>query len=158
MDFEPYFKSATGNRSNDHPRDLFVETTELVKGLGASLNSTHFCFWFIVQGNCRDIAGSDVEMFPAGNFLAIARQMRPIFDRLMEDLRKNSRIRVYNYQTSGPVEYQEFYPSRSKKIIDEIDTVLANYYGLTEEELDFITNYDIKYRMGLEQRNEQRER
>ena len=36
----------------------------------------------------------------------------------------------------------------SKPIIDEIDTVLAEHYGFTDEELDFIINYDIKYRMG----------
>jgi hypothetical protein len=29
--------------------------------------------------------------------------------------------------------------------------VLAAHYGLTEEELDFIINYDIKYRMGREE-------
>ena len=28
------------------------------------------------------------------------------------------------------------------------DTVLAGRYGFTEEELDFILNYDIKYRLG----------
>ena len=33
--------------------------------------------------------------------------------------------------------------------VDEIDTVLAKHYGFIEEELDFIINYDIKYRMGL---------
>ncbi len=32
--------------------------------------------------------------------------------------------------------------------LDEIDTLLAKHYGFTEEELDFIINYDIKYRMG----------
>jgi hypothetical protein len=26
--------------------------------------------------------------------------------------------------------------------------VLAHHYGFTDEELDFIINYDIKYRMG----------
>jgi hypothetical protein len=26
--------------------------------------------------------------------------------------------------------------------------VLAQHYGFTDEELDFIINYDIKYRMG----------
>ncbi|HZX49086.1 MAG TPA: hypothetical protein VFF47_07720 [Nitrospirota bacterium] len=36
----------------------------------------------------------------------------------------------------------------SKPIIDEIDKVLAEHYGFTNEELDFIINYDIKYRMG----------
>jgi len=39
-------------------------------------------------------------------------------------------------------------PKLSKKIIDEIDSVLAQHYGFTDEELDFIINYDIKYRMG----------
>ena len=28
--------------------------------------------------------------------------------------------------------------------------LLAGHYGLTEEELDFIVNYDVKYRMGDE--------
>lgn len=41
----------------------------------------------------------------------------------------------------------------SKFILDEIDKVLAKHYGFTEEELDFIINYDIKYRMGKELNN-----
>lgn len=36
----------------------------------------------------------------------------------------------------------------SKPNIDQIDTVLAEHYGFTEAELDFIINYDMKYRMG----------
>ena len=28
-------------------------------------------------------------------------------------------------------------------------TALARHYGFTDEELDFIINYDIKYRKGL---------
>ncbi|MBQ2360092.1 MAG: hypothetical protein II398_04275, partial [Prevotella sp.] len=55
--------------------------------------------------------------------------------------------RVY---PSGMVYYEEYYPAKSKSIIDEIDKVLAKHYGFTEEELDFIINYDIKYRMGDE--------
>jgi len=39
-------------------------------------------------------------------------------------------------------------PKHSKAIIDEIDAVLARHYGFTEVELDFIINYDIRYRMG----------
>jgi len=33
-------------------------------------------------------------------------------------------------------------------IIDKIDCLLAQHYGFTDEKLDFIINYDIKYRMG----------
>ena len=32
----------------------------------------------------------------------------------------------------------------------KIDKLVYQLYGLTEEELDFIINYDIKYRMGKE--------
>ncbi len=49
-----------------------------------------------------------------------------------------------------------FFQSLSKLIIDEIigaaspmeNRVLAQHYGFTAAELDFIINYDIKYRMG----------
>ena len=52
------------------------------------------------------------------------------------------------YKGSGVVEYDEFDLKPSKPIIDEIDKVLAAHYGLNEDELDYIINYDIKYRMG----------
>ena len=67
----------------------------------------------------------------------------------MADIKEKSRRRVYVYKTSGRVEYDEFYLKESKSIIDEIDRVLAQHYGFTDEELDFIINYDIKYRLGL---------
>jgi hypothetical protein len=46
-------------------------------------------------------------------------------------------------------------PKLSKAIIDEIDSALAEHYGFTNEELDFIINYDVKYRMGQDDDGEQ---
>jgi len=37
---------------------------------------------------------------------------------------------------------------KNRPILDEIAPVLAGHYGFTAEELDFILNYDIKYRLG----------
>ncbi len=48
-------------------------------------------------------------------------------------------------------------PKFSKPIIDEIDRVLARHYGFTDEELDYIINYDIKYRLGAEDVNGEEE-
>jgi len=39
---------------------------------------------------------------------------------------------------------------RCKTTLDAIDELLAEHYGFTDEELDFIINYDIKYRMGAD--------
>ena len=65
--------------------------------------------------------------------------------KLMESFENNIELRRPN--TDGIIEgyYQ---PIKSNPIIDEIDKVLAEHYGFTNEELDFIINYDIKYRMG----------
>jgi hypothetical protein len=41
----------------------------------------------------------------------------------------------------------DFRNSRYYRFIEKIVHVLAKHYGFTEEELDFIINYDIKYRM-----------
>jgi hypothetical protein len=38
--------------------------------------------------------------------------------------------------------------TRVEPLQDEIDRVLAQHYGFTEAELDFIIHYDIKYRLG----------
>ena len=67
---------------------------------------------------------------------------------LMEDYQVNATRKRATYKTTGKVEYDEFSPRESKPIIDEIDRVLARHYGFTDAELDFIINYDIKYRMG----------
>lgn len=55
--------------------------------------------------------------------------------------------------TIGKIQY--IFPKLSKPIIDEIDTALAEHYGFTEEELDFIINYDIKYMLGKELEGEE---
>lgn len=70
--------------------------------------------------------------------------------KLSLDLNNNIQIAEYQYKGRGTVRFAQFFPKKSKSIIDEIDKVLARHYGFTEEELDFIINYDIKYRMGDE--------
>jgi hypothetical protein len=56
--------------------------------------------------------------------------------------------RIFITKNGDLIEYEEFSASQSKLIIDEIDRVLAQHYGFTAEELDFMINYDIKYHMG----------
>ena len=36
---------------------------------------------------------------------------------------------------------------KSKEIIDEIDTMLGEYYGFDKQEIDYIINYNIDFMM-----------
>jgi hypothetical protein len=151
MDFEQYFKSPTRSRSVHHFRDLYFIDDRHGRFIGAILNSTLFFFWFISVGNGRNITGADVEKIPVGKVSDQMLEVMPnIFGLLMENYQKNSFIRKRK-----DCEFQEFQPSLSKPIIDEIDHVLAKHYGFTDEELDFIINYDIKYRMGRDAGSEE---
>ena len=144
MDFEQYFKSATRSRSIHHFRDLWLRDTDSAKAVGALLNSSLFFLWFVTIGNGRNITGEDVAQFPIGS-LPEHQGCSHLFDDLMDDYKKHAIIRQ-----RVDAEFQEFYPGKSKGYIDSIDRVLAEHYGFTDEELDFIINYDIKYRMGRE--------
>ena len=71
-------------------------------------------------------------------------------DQMETSLRTNAIYYSINSVTNGlneTVTYQKF---KSKDIMDAIDKELTKVSNLTEEELDFIINYDIKYRMGDE--------
>jgi hypothetical protein len=74
---------------------------------------------------------------------------RKLADRLVNSLESHASEKTINTKQGHKIEYHEIKASSSKPIIDEIDTILATHYGFTPEELDFIINYDIKYRMGL---------
>jgi hypothetical protein len=53
-----------------------------------------------------------------------------------------------NYRDWGTMNIQCICLRLAKLIIDEIDAVRAKHHGFSDEELDVIVNYDIKFRLG----------
>jgi len=150
MDFEPYFQSPTATRSIHHIRELYVLDEVTAKFIGSIVSSSMYFFWFFAMGNCRNLTLDDVKKFPVGRpSRTTLERAGNKFDELMQDFRKNSFT-----STRGNTEYQEFNWSLSKPIIDRMDVVLGEHFGLTIEEVDFVTNYDIKIRMGKEPESE----
>jgi len=76
--------------------------------------------------------------------------MVELSDSLWRRQSDSSRFIVRMQQLTGEVRIQAFFPGKCKDTIDRIDDAIAKHYGFTDEELDFIINYDIKYRMGID--------
>ena len=70
--------------------------------------------------------------------------------RLMKSLEETASRKIMRTKQGHTIEYDEMSAVGAKPIIDNIDMVLAKYFGFTAEEIDYIINYDIKYRMGQE--------
>jgi hypothetical protein len=127
---------------------LNVESNYL-SAVHAFLLSTTFFIYYQSTSNCRDLNPSDIFLSPVPNLSEDLARLKELSIAVEEDyIAKGKIIRMKNKLT-GQVELESLTPANSKHIIDEIDGVLARNYGFTEEELDFVINYDIKYRIGL---------
>jgi len=153
MVFAPYFwNERNGEQVSSHVKSLRLSSELDASVIVASLNSSIFYWWFIILSNCRDLNMREIENFPIGiNKMEkpIKQRLSELTEKLMLNLKQHAQRKECFYKTTGAVKYDEFFPKHSKSIIDEIDSVLAEHYGFTDEELDFIINYDIKYRMGV---------
>ena len=152
FDFVPFFCNETdGVKKSEDYKPYKFATSELSDIAVAALNSSTFFFYFIVLGDCFHCGKEFILKFPFDLIDAqqsFGSRISGIMHRLMHDLKRNTVRKCAVSERTGAVEYDEFWPSKSKPIIDEIDGVLAKHYGFTDDELDFIINYDIKYRMG----------
>ena len=152
-DFVPYFwNERDGKKQSLQIKDLRFRKSEHSLAVCCLLNSSLFYWWFIVSSDCRHLNIREIANLsfnPEEIDQTRAIQLSGIAEELMVDYRYHSNRKETSYKTTGKVVYDEFFPRHSKSIIDKIDRVLAQHYGFTDEELDFIINYDIKYRMGL---------
>ena len=113
------------------------------------LNSSLFFYYWIALSDCYNLTKKYISEIRVPNIIDNNDFKNKALE-LNQNLNKNIQIAEYYYANRGMVRFAQFFPKKSKPIIDEIDKVLAKHYGFTEEELDFIINYDIKYRMGDE--------
>ena len=127
-------------------KDLSFPNTAAVLTTIASLSSSTFFWFWNVLSDCRNLNRRDILSFPI-NPIALTEPHRQRIADLGGKYIKALRGASYEMQKSGLM-LQTFEYSSTKPILDEIDTVLAEHYGFTAEELDFILNYDIKYRLG----------
>jgi hypothetical protein len=110
-------------------------------------------YWTVFSDNYHITKKEFTHLFFDYNSLSQATKLKlmKLSKDLMTDYDSNSKFRFELDSRSGNQrKVQIFEPRKSKQLIDSIDKELGKIYGLTEEELDFVINYDIKYRMGKE--------
>lgn len=153
LDFEPCVLDGEGRkRPPSEFKTITFASEDAAKIALCSFNSNLF-YWFItVFSDCRHMNKREVDAFPLNlsDLMAASPHRQKLIElgaALMKDLRRNAVKKTMRFR-HDTLTVECIYPKNSKPIIDEIDKVLAKHYGFTEEELDFIINYDIKYRMG----------
>jgi hypothetical protein len=112
------------------------------------LNSSTYYQFFCAYTDTRHINPSDVAEFPL-DLSAFGNDTKNRLLKLSEALQECSAENTTQWRKSGLL-IDSIDSKPCKPVLDEIDTVLAKHYGFTQEELDFILNYDTKYRLRRE--------
>ena len=119
----------------EYDRDVFV----------ALFNSSLFWWYYTVTFDTFNL--KDYMLFgfrfsyPQSDELIAA--CKALCQRLMHDYQNNAR-----HLKRGVTDSYTIYAKKSKPILDEIDYLLGQHYGFSADEIDFLINYDLKYRMG----------
>ncbi|MCI0488523.1 MAG: Eco57I restriction-modification methylase domain-containing protein, partial [Blastocatellia bacterium] len=147
-DFPPAFR-VNGKAGHSTRETWFTLANEkMVRPVVAILSSDIFWWWYTITTNCRDMNPYDILNFPVPESALSDSKLTALGEEYLEDLDRNSTMLVRNQKQTGRTETQSFKIQKSKPIINKIDKALAKHYGFTDEEVDFIVNYDIKYRVG----------
>lgn len=120
------------------------------KIITAALNSNLFWWYYSVNYDLFNFKDYMIFGFQFTYNPQEIDSIRQLSDKMEKNLRQNASYYTINSKTNGATDTVTYRKQLSKDVMDEIDKVLAKHYGFTEEELDFIINYDIKYRMGDE--------
>jgi hypothetical protein len=145
-----------GNQSDksSHYHCIRANSIENSFLITAILASSTFYLFYKSFSNCRDLGLDSINSFIFNSFNKKYHDIIRDYETILKDTSKRC-SREYD---SGYIEYDEFYPAKCKGIIDYFDYIFSHMYGFAEEELDFIINYDIKYRMGEELFNKENEK
>lgn len=144
---------------NGQAKSSSRETTIAIKkewhsAVHSVLLSSAFFFVYQALSNCRDLNPSDIITFGLPKSLEKETLFQDLSRRIEKDYTSKAKIITMNNKLTGKVELESMSPAKSKALIDQIDMALALHYGFTNEELDFIINYDIKYRLGADANEE----
>lgn len=134
---------------------ITINDKNMQRVIHSILNSSTYNLFFCAYTDGRHINPSDVRGFPLdlNNFsqtilrdlATLSVELEGCFDTNMSQWRKSGLL------------IDSFDSKPCKPIIDRIDHILSQHYGFTAKELDFIINYDIKYRLGSDSPDEDEE-
>ncbi len=148
-----YFKVVTNYSTGSTKEKSFCVKEKYRDAIGCLLSS-NLSFWFYqIYSNNLDWKSCEILSFVIPNLHQSAVEaLNRLYIEYLKDIERNANVRVSSGTSSYNVDsFKEYKIGKSKSIIDKIDDYIGPLYGLTEEEISFIKNYEIEFRMSGEE-------
>ena len=148
-----YFKVVTNySNGSSAERTIYFSNSKIANAVGCILSS-NLSFWFyqIFSDNLNwktyEIENFTIPHLSTENIGYLDK----LYSRYLTDIEAKANVRTTSGESTYNVDsFKEYKIVRSKAIIDEIDDYICPLYGLTQEETDFIKNYELEFRLAGE--------
>ena len=144
-----YFNVITNYSNNLSSEKSLTLDNLLANPVCAILSSTIFWWYQQVFTDCLNLKASEIESFPLPLSIRtdteLLEKLDILFKKFAIDIEKNVVIRetsAYKNVSS----FKEYKIRKSFTIIDEIDKLVNEFYGLNEDESNFIRQYERTFR------------
>ena len=148
-----YFKVVTNySNGSSAERTICFANKKIADAVGCILSS-NLSFWFyqIFSDNLNwktyEIENFTLPQLSTEN----VEYLDKLYSRYLTDIEAKANVRTTSGESTYNVDsFKEYKIVRSKAIIDEIDDYICPLYGLSQEETDFIKNYELEFRLAGE--------
>jgi len=144
-----YFKVVTPYSTNSSAeRPLYLEE-RIAKSIGAIMSSNLFFWFYQIYSDNLNLKLSDTDSFgiPYNKLTDnVIKQIEEAYEEYLADIEKNAIIHKDTSYTNID-SFKEYKIGKSKHLADKIDDIFGPLYGLTNDEIKFIKNYEVEFRI-----------
>jgi hypothetical protein len=123
----------------------------------ACINSSFFYYSWLLLSDCYHTTLRDISRFPVSSRSlgdAQSTNLKVAASKLLQALESESTLQRESKKDGTQRLYQRFFPQKCKPLADQVDVIIGHALRLTAEQVDFVKNYDIKYRLGADDGDE----
>jgi len=145
-----YFNVITNHSTGSTQETPICLDEKLYSSIGCILSSTLFWYFLQIYTDGLHIKDYEIKNFPIPNLTDDdIKKLEQIYEKYLEDIDKNAithEAKSYNVAT-----FKEYKIVKSFDYIRQIDDIVCKLYDLTDEETNYIKNYEIEYRLREEE-------
>ena len=144
-----YFKVVTNYFTGSSAERALMLDREYADAIGCILSS-NLSFWFYqIYSDNLNWKDCEITSMPVPSLTnEQIDYLNNLYGEYLEDIELNANVRQSSGSSTYHVsQFKEYKIVKSKSIIDRIDDYICPLYGLTDEERDFVKNYELEFRM-----------
>ena len=145
--FAPRFIRNAEVVDQPHGRTIGFSDSAPAGFVNCLLNSSLFYWYYSTLADCEHINDSLVRGFPLPTDWSRT-DWAALSEGIDGELRRSAIPKKIRTKQGHVIEYDEIDGKRARDAIVQADLALARHFGLSDVEVDYLVNYDIKYRIG----------